>query len=445
MLNDSSRLLIQKKILENYGLNVKVYQKEDTGDIYVKRVARVSRKPVGLNQIELLDAQVVDPKAKVGQYVELDFDDNVMLNEIVSDCISTTARAEEVASIKSNILESLKAKGIIYYSLIFAKFEQKTLMGDAIFKLDNIYEVVIDKDKLMEGDEFEVGKDYPMIIISFNITTESNNKLTIKASRITSNLVEELLRYSLANCNYNVEIKSICREAGVLSKVIVDIPDLNNETLNPAGIVIGPKGSTIKEVEKYLPNEKVEIINYSRTTPGQIRNIVGPNEVLDMFFYFQNPEYFKEYKFFSTKKVIVVVRDQNIGRIIGKNGVSLKLTNRLCGWSVQIVSETDYTVKYPHGFVDLSSDDFDWYGQEIDPYLAKFYGHYLKQNRVENIAELQNLTKDDLDIKEFSDSDKEVLLDFVKEINFDFTCPTCGKLIDYYSTSCPYCGEKFEE
>ena len=141
----------------------KVYQKEDTGDIYVKRVARVSRKPVGLNQIELLDAQVVDPKAKIGQYVELDFDDNVMLNEIVSDCISTTARAEEIASIKSNILESLKAKGIIYYSLIFAKFEQKTLIGDAIFKLDNIYEVVIDKDKLMEGDEFEVGKEYPMM------------------------------------------------------------------------------------------------------------------------------------------------------------------------------------------------------------------------------------------------------------------------------------------
>ena len=450
MLSESSKSLIQKEIQKEYGINSRVYQDEETGNIYIKRLAKVCKRPVGVNQIDIADAKIVSPKAKYGDFVELDFESNAMLEEIISNCIETSSKAEEIATEKARLVESLRSRGVVYYSLIFAKFVNKTMLGEAQFKYDNLYDVYIDADKQIKGEEYKEDYEYPMIVTSFNFV-DSNNKIEIRASRVTANLVEELVRLTLVNCNYRVEVKGVVREPGVLSKVIVDVPQINeiNEregsNLSASGIVVGLKGCNVKKVESYLSGEKIEIINYRESTPYQIASIVGESDVVGMYFYFQNPDVFPPSKYNVSKRVLVIVTDKNIGRVIGKGGVSLKLNNRLSGWSINVMSESDFNQRLPHGFVDTSSFTFDWCDYELPEISKVFYGYYLSKLGMNSITDLEGLEADDLDVKEFTDGDKQFLLNLSNEIDFNISCPVCGREVENYATVCPFCGASFED
>lgn len=437
-LSESTKILIQKGIREQTGLEVNVSCSEETGDIVLTRLVKVVRKPVGVNQIDLFTARESKSKAKIGDYIELPLEENAMISHIIDESLAMSTIAEETARRKKEATEELKTEGIIEYSLIFPVFTGETLLGDANFKLNNKYEVRLTADRKLPTDKFEVGREYPMIILAFE---DRQGEIVIQASRTTAGLVEELLRVSLVNCTSNVDIVKIQREPGKLTKVIVAT---DHPYLNASGVVVGPKGSRIKSVESYLGPEKIEVVDYAINTPKQLLEILGKNNIVNIYFYFEELEEFKAMRSVNKKKLLAVVKDSYVSKVIGKGGVALSLSNKLSGWVIQVMSESDFNAKHPNGCQPTEAL-FDWLGVEetLTDTEYRYFSHYLNEAGVSSLAECYDWQKDALDsITDLTADDKSFFFDLLSNLEFETTCPNCGSTVSTSDHVCPNCGVK---
>ena len=76
-----------------------------------------------------------------------------------------------------------------------------------------------------------------------------------------------------------VEVKSIAREAGSRTKIAVHS---NDESVDPMGACVGPKGVRVQNIVNELKNEKIDIIKWSKDPEEYIANALSPAKVLDV-------------------------------------------------------------------------------------------------------------------------------------------------------------------
>ncbi len=438
-MKSSLKNLIQSKISSELGLNVKLEYTKD-GDLKVFRTKRVvPRNPLGTDQISLSDARMIGDY-KVGGYVEEEIH-NGMVDHIVARAIRESEAAEKEIAKRRVLTDTLLLRGITDHSLIFATYKGMSPLGEFIFNFPlegSDIRVGIAPNDAIPGESFETGKDYPMIISSME---KKNEKIVFSATRTSSLLVEELIYSLTVDLKQSIKVVKVARIAGKKTKVIVSSP----ESENPCALVVGKGGSKIAKLESYLSGgEKVEVVNYSKSTPIQIKNLIGENNFINMYFDFECPSYFDTLDTLNNKKILVVVPDDKIGKVVGKGGSSLCLTDKLSGWVIRVMAETEFAEKFKDGFIS-QANPFEWCGVEIPSYLATFYGHYLYQLGYKSVVECRELDISDLEpIKRFTASDKEFILDFIKGLSFVVECPSCGASIEYGAEVCPECGCNLE-
>jgi len=122
-----------------------------------------------------------------------------------------------------------------------------------------------------------------------------------------------------------VEIKSVAREAGHRSKVAVVSRD---ESIDPVGACVGPKGSRVRMVVNELRGEKIDVIEWSEDPAVLVANALSPAKVTDVIL--------DE----AEKRAEVVVPDAQLSLAIGKEGQNARLAAKLTGWRVDIRSES---------------------------------------------------------------------------------------------------------
>lgn len=434
-MKSSLRNLIQSKISSELGLNVKLEFKED-GSLRVVRTKRVVPKnPLGADQISLFDARVLGDY-KVGDYVEEEIHSE-MVDHIVAKAIREAEIAEEEIAKRRVLTDTLLLRGITDHSLIFATFKEMSPLGEYVFTFPlegSEIRVGVAPNDAIPGESFEVGKEYPMIISSLE---RKNGKIVFTATRTSSLLVEELIYSLTVDLKQEIKVVKVARIAGKKTKAIVESPNSDN----PCALVVGKGGNKIAKLESYLSGgEKVEVVNYSPSTPVQIKNLIGESNFINMYFDFECPSYFDTLKTLNNKKVLVVVPDDRIGKVVGKGGAALCLTDKLSGWVIRVMAETELSEKFPGGF-QSQANPFDWCGIELSSYMKTFYGHYLYQLGYKSIVECRDLDMSELDsIKRFTQSDKEYLTEFVKNLSFIVECPNCGEHLEYGVKVCPKCG-----
>ena len=122
-----------------------------------------------------------------------------------------------------------------------------------------------------------------------------------------------------------VEIKAVAREAGHRSKVAVVSRD---ESIDPVGACVGPKGSRVRMVVNELRGEKIDVIEWSEDAAVLVANALSPAKVTDVIL--------DEVE----KRAEVVVPDAQLSLAIGKEGQNARLAAKLTGWRVDIRSES---------------------------------------------------------------------------------------------------------
>ena len=122
-----------------------------------------------------------------------------------------------------------------------------------------------------------------------------------------------------------VEVRSIAREAGVRSKVAVSSLD---DSLDPVGACVGPKGSRVRTVVGELRGERVDVVLWSDDPARCVANALSPAKVSRVLF--------DE----DTNYATVIVPDDQLSLAIGKEGQNARLAARLTGMHIDIKNES---------------------------------------------------------------------------------------------------------
>lgn len=159
-----------------------------------------------------------------------------------------------------------------------------------------------------------------------------DKSIMISLSRTRKELVSRLFELEVPEIHDGiVVIKAVARRAGKRSKIAVFSTDMN---LDAIGACVGNRGARVQKVVNELKGERIDIINWSDSPRIFIANALSPAQVVHVDV--------DEEK----KHAIVVTKDgNNKDSAIGSDGINHQLAVELTGYSMTIMSETEYRNK----------------------------------------------------------------------------------------------------
>jgi N utilization substance protein A len=260
-----------------------------------------------------------------------------------------------------------------------------------------------------------------------------------------------------------VEIFKIVREPGYRTKVAVYS---TRDDVDPVGACVGLKGVRIQAIVRELEGEKIDILKYDNDSLVFMRNALSPAEVQEIVVLDG-----------GKRQALAIVPEQQLSLAIGKQGLNVRLANRLVDWNIDVKTESQFSE------MDISiemnraaSDLFSGIGGEEEitriselPDISERLVSLLKENGIELIETLISLTSVELegltglspvdveqirkiieDNVEIIESDEEEVLDDETEAEETsseaeddvetYECPDCAQPITADMTNCPKCG-----
>lgn len=179
------------------------------------------------------------------------------------------------------------------------------------------------------GDE----KFYPKDAIKLYVSgvKEDTKGTKISVSRSNEGYLKRVFEEEIHEIyDGTIIIKAIARKAGQRSKVAVYSNDIN---VDPAGACIGPNGARIQKVVAQLGNssnkEKVDVIEYCNDDALFVMESLKPAVVVGI-------DINKE-----TKTATVIIADGNSNVAFGKKMVNKELSERLTGYKLTLVEESE--------------------------------------------------------------------------------------------------------
>ncbi|MCR4791059.1 MAG: transcription termination factor NusA, partial [Treponemataceae bacterium] len=160
------------------------------------------------------------------------------------------------------------------------------------------------------------------------ITEIRSNKtgLQIVLSRTSPDFVREILELEVPEIyEKTVEINKIVREAGYRTKIAVST---GKAGLDPVGSCVGQKGVRIQSVIKELEGEKIDVLRYDPDPKEYIKNALSPAEVTAVVI-----------KDEAMKTALAIVPENQLSLAIGKQGLNVRLANRLTDWMIDVKTE----------------------------------------------------------------------------------------------------------
>ena len=148
----------------------------------------------------------------------------------------------------------------------------------------------------------------------------------VMVSRTHPGLVKRLFELEVPEIHDGiVEIRNVAREAGSRTKMSVLSRD---ESIDPIGACVGPKGQRVAAVVDALNGEKIDIIKFSEDPAEYIAAALAPADVVDVWMADDG------------KGCRVIVPDDQLSLAIGKEGQNARLAARLTGYKIDIKPES---------------------------------------------------------------------------------------------------------
>ncbi|ORC37223.1 transcription termination/antitermination protein NusA [Marispirochaeta aestuarii] len=292
------------------------------------------------------------------------------------------------------------------------------------------------------------------LIYEVNKTTSG---LQIVLSRTHTDFVRRIFELEVPEVyDKTVEIFKIVREPGYRTKLAVYS---NREDVDPVGACVGMKGVRIQAIVRELEGEKIDILKYDNNPRDFIKNALSPAEVDTVVVLDE-----------AKRQALAVVEENQLSLAIGKQGLNVRLANRLVDWNIDVKTiaqfeEMDIAAESKKAMEALFSDVEE--EEEITsiaelPDIPEHIVETLKDNKIELIEDLINLSpeemaeiegldskdvetitaiiNDNVDIIEEEEENDDTEDFFESEEDESYECPECGHPISVDMTTCPNCG-----
>ena len=137
-----------------------------------------------------------------------------------------------------------------------------------------------------------------------------------------------------------IEIRAVARDPGSRAKMAV----LSNDGgIDPVGACVGMRGSRVQAVVAELGGEKIDIIQWNPDEATFLVNALAPAEVS------------KVVMDEDDGRVEVVVPDEQLSLAIGRRGQNVRLASQLCGWQIDINTESQDSERRQREFAERTA------------------------------------------------------------------------------------------
>lgn len=156
------------------------------------------------------------------------------------------------------------------------------------------------------------------------------NGLQIILSRTHPEFVKKVFELEVPEIyDGTVEIFKIVREPGYRTKVAVYS---SRADVDPVGACVGLKGVRIQSIVRELEGEKIDILKFDNDPRTYIKNSLSPAQVSQIIILDE-----------AKKSALAVVPEDQLSLAIGKQGLNVRLANRLCDWSIDVKTEAQFS------------------------------------------------------------------------------------------------------
>ena len=227
------------------------------------------------------------------------------------------------------------------------------------------------------------------------------------------------------------------------------------EDIDPVGACVGLKGVRIQNVIQELLGEKIDVLRWDPDPTVFIKNALSPAEVGRVIILDQDK-----------KQALAIVQDSQFSLAIGKQGLNVRLANRLCDWNIDVKTEEQAAeldlseIATRQNAQSLFNDDYEEIASIAElPGVDQRVAALLKEAGIEDVQKfvdnyesinVEGVSKEDLEkINELINQNVE----FVEEDSGEkaeaaddeeYHCPECGAVITLDMNKCPKCGVELE-
>ena len=240
---------------------------------------------------------------------------------------------------KDHIYQKYKERiGEIISGEVYQVWKREILVLD-----DENNELIMPKDQQIPSDFYKKGDTIRAVVYRVDLR---NNSPQIILSRTAPEFLEKLFEQEVPEVfDGLITIKKIVREPGERAKVAVESYD---DRIDPVGACVGMKGSRIHGIVRELRNENIDVIHYTTNENLLIARALAPAKISSISIDKDNA------------KADVFLKPDQVSLAIGKGGHNIRLAGRLCGYELDVYSETD---------VDIDDVDLEEFSDEIDSWI----------------------------------------------------------------------------
>ena len=294
---------------------------EDLSDVTIyarKKIVEDVYDPV--SEIALEDALAYNEECEVG---------DELLLEVNRDEFDRVA----VQSAKQKYRQTSRE---IHKDTLFSEFKDK--VGEMIIgyyqreRNGNIFvdlgrtEGILPKRYQSPREVYRQGDRIKALIYEVN---KNPNGLQIVLSRTHTEFVKRIFELEVPEIyDKTVEIFKIVREPGYRTKIAVYS---NREDVDPVGACVGLRGVRIQGIVRELEGEKIDILKYDGDPREFIRNALSPAEVSHVAILDD-----------EKRQALAVVPENQLSLAIGKQGLNVRLANRLADWSIDVKTQEQF-------------------------------------------------------------------------------------------------------
>src|SRR6266850_3753116 len=291
------------------------------GDIKAFAKLVVSERVISTHdQISVFDARRIKSDAQVGEEVEVEVTP-VGFGRIAAQYAKQALMQQLRRAEKQLIFDEFKDRVGDIVGGTVRRFERSDVHIDL-----GKYEALLPNRERVPTEEYQIGERIRCFV---KAVENGPHGPEIILSRADPQFVIKLFQLEVSEINDGtIEIKGIAREPGFRTKLAVWTRD---EKVDPVGACVGLRGQRVKNIVRELNNEKVDIIRWDPHVRTFITNALAPAKLKA----FEIDE--------ATKRVKIIVSEDQLSLAIGKRGQNARLTSKLTGWQVDIEPEVVVT------------------------------------------------------------------------------------------------------
>jgi len=299
--------------------NIKAEIDKKTGEVRLFRMYEIVEEVEDVvTQISLEDALAKDPNAQLGEFI-LELLPPIDLGRVAAQAakqvivqkVRDAERERQYNEFKPRIGEILTGT--------VKRVEYGNVIVD--FGRD---EAILTKEDLIPGDMF---RQNDRIRVYLRDVQNVPKGPQIFLSRSCDEFLGALFKQEVPEIYDNViQIKSVARDPGSKAKLAVYTTDAS---IDPIGSCVGVRGSRVQAVSNELHGEKIDIILWSSDPATFVINALTPAEASKVII--------DE----DSKKIEVVVPNDQLSLAIGRKGQNVRLASKLVGWGIDVMTEEE--------------------------------------------------------------------------------------------------------